>query len=104
MQYLSKSLLTGFFTLLLFATLVFFGVQWILPGDFASQFAFSLGSESMQELQETLGLNLPQWQQYLTWFSHIVRGDFSYMYSLSGRLQPVFSSGHECASGNYFCL
>ncbi len=89
LQYISKTLLSGLLTLFLFTTLVFFGIQILLPGDFVSQYVFALGSEGTQELREALGLNLPLWQQYLAWLNHIAHGDFGLTYSLQGQGQPV---------------
>jgi len=89
LRYIGKTLISGVFTLFLLSTVVFFGIQAILPGDFASQFVLSIGSEGTQELRETLGLDMPLWQQYLTWLGHIARGDFGYTYSLQGFGAPV---------------
>lgn len=92
LRYLLKSFFYGLLVLFLFATIVFFGVQAILPGDFASQYALSLGSEGAEELRETLGLDLPVWQQYLMWLQNALRGDLGYTYSFSGRGQSVLSA------------
>jgi peptide/nickel transport system permease protein len=75
--------------LYLFATLVFFGAQSILPGDFVSYYEFVLNDHQAEALRDELGLDQPLHQQYLSWLSHLVRGDLGHAYSATGRRPPV---------------
>jgi peptide/nickel transport system permease protein len=83
-RYIAKRLLSGFIILFLFQTALFFAVQIILPGDFASQYAMMLSPDQIQELRHQLNLDLPLWERYLNWVWNLVRGDLGRSYSLQG--------------------
>ncbi len=61
-------------------TLNFF-LPRLMPGDPATalfaRFRGQLGPEAMESLRETFGLaDAPLWKQYLTYLSHVLKGDF----------------------------
>ncbi len=64
-------------TLFLASLLVFFS-RFLVPGDPVN---FLLrgrtpSPEAIAEVKELYGLDLPPWQQYLTWLSGVLQGDF----------------------------
>ena len=89
LSYILKRLLSGFFILFSFVTIVFFATEIILPGDYVSQFALFLSSKEAAELRTQLGLDLPIWQRYLYWLFNLATGNLGYSYSLSGQGAPV---------------
>lgn len=79
-----KRLLSGLVVLFLFQTAIFFAVQLIIPGDFASHFALMLSRSEIQELRQVLGLDLPIWERYLNWLQNLLRGDLGRSFTLRG--------------------
>jgi peptide/nickel transport system permease protein len=75
--------------LFVFVTLVFFGTQAILPGDFVSQFALGLSNRESEEIRQSLGLDLPLGERYLHWLSQLLHGDLGRSFSIEGVGQPV---------------
>ncbi|MBC8504412.1 MAG: ABC transporter permease [Anaerolineales bacterium] len=84
-KYLIKQFFASVIKLILFLSLMFFVIQWIMPGDFVDQFAMFLNRAERENLRESLGLDLPMFQQYWLWISGIFRGDLG----LSGFGFPV---------------
>jgi peptide/nickel transport system permease protein len=62
-------------TLGLFATLVFFLVQSVMPGDFIDSLGPGIPAEERQQIVQELGLDRPLWRQYLGWVGGVVHGD-----------------------------
>jgi peptide/nickel transport system permease protein len=75
-RFIFKRFLWAVLTLFLFATVMFFLVQVIIPHDFTVQFAMGMTRTQREALQEELGLHLPLWQQYLNWFRNFLNGNF----------------------------
>ena len=75
---------------LFIVSIVIFLIIHITPGDPAS---IMLGDQATEEevniLREQMGLNLPIYQQYITWFINIFQGDFGYSYFMD---QPVLQA------------
>lgn len=75
-KYLLKRLLSAV-PVLFIVSIVIFLIIHITPGNPA---AVILGQEATKEqiveLEESLGLNLPLYEQYLSWVSGVIRGDF----------------------------
>ncbi len=84
-KYLIKQAAASIIKLFLFLSLMFFVIQWVMPGDFVDQFAMFLNGAERDRLRISLGLDLPLYQQYFQWISGIVRGDLG----LSGFGFPV---------------
>ncbi len=84
LRFIIKRFLSGLVVLFLFQTAIFFAVQLILPGDFASHFALMLSRDEIQELRQILGLDLPIWERYLNWLQNMVRGDLGRSFTLRG--------------------
>jgi ABC-type dipeptide/oligopeptide/nickel transport system permease subunit len=72
-RFLTRRLLGGVFTLLLFLTGLFFLVNMLIPGDWTSQFI--MDGESRQALRESLGIDRPLAEQYWSWMSSVVSLD-----------------------------
>ena len=75
-RFILKRTLWALLTIFLFATVMFFLVQIIIPGDFTVQFAMSQTKSQREAMREELGLNLPLWQQYLNWIRNFFTGSF----------------------------
>ena len=91
LRYLLRRFLSGLILLLVFVSILFFVIQIILPGDFASQFALSLTSDQMQELRQQLGLDLPMWKRYFVWLSNLLRGNLGNSFTGFGVGAPVIT-------------
>jgi peptide/nickel transport system permease protein len=87
--YLARRVFSGLVTLFLFISLVFFGTQAILPGDFVSQFALGLSNSESEEIRQSLGLDLPLGERYLHWLGQLLRGDLGRSFSIEGMGPPV---------------
>jgi glutathione transport system permease protein len=76
LNYIIKRLLGLIPTLLIVAVLVFLFVH-MLPGDPARLIAGpEADAEVVALVRSQLGLDLPLWQQFLTWMGNVLRGDF----------------------------
>jgi len=84
--YLLRRLVWGLFTCVAVLTLVF-ALLRIIPGDPAQAMLGDQASQgAIEALRQQLGLNDPLWQQYVTFMSGVLTGDFGRSMS-SG--QPV---------------
>lgn len=73
--YVALRLVTSVPTLLAVLTVIFFAIR-TLPGDPALAILGDIATEeALVALRERLGLNLPIWQQYLTFLGGLVQGD-----------------------------
>jgi peptide/nickel transport system permease protein len=86
LTYVIRRALVAIPTLLGVATVVF-SLLRLLPGDPANLIAGPTATpESIANIRHQLGLDLPLWQQYLSFLGHLVRGDLG----ISSRTgQPV---------------
>lgn len=75
-RFLIRRTLWAALIIFLFATVMFFLVQIIIPHDFTVQFAMGQSQAQREAMQEELGLNLPLWQQYINWISNFFNGTF----------------------------
>ena len=75
-RFLFKRTLWAALIIFLFATVMFFLLQIIIPHDFTVQFALGLTRAQREVMQEELGLHLPLWQQYTNWLSNFFNGTF----------------------------
>jgi peptide/nickel transport system permease protein len=75
-RFLIRRTLWAVLIVFLFATMMFFLVQVIIPHDFTVQFALSQSRAAREAMQEELGLNLPLWQQYINWIANFFNGNF----------------------------
>jgi peptide/nickel transport system permease protein len=91
LRYLLRRFLSGLILLFLFVSILFFVIQIILPGDYASQYALSLTDDQMQELRQQLGLDLPIWQRYVLWLSNLVRGNLGNSFTGFGVGVPIMT-------------
>jgi peptide/nickel transport system permease protein len=76
LKYIARRLLEAIPTIFLVLTLVFF-VMRILPGDPAiAALGDVAGPEQIERFRERMGLNAPLWQQYLSFITNTLQGDF----------------------------
>jgi peptide/nickel transport system permease protein len=75
-RFLIRRTLWAALVIFLFATVMFFLIQIIIPQDFTVQFALSQSRAQREAMQEELGLNLPLWRQYFNWISNFFNGTF----------------------------
>lgn len=68
-RYLGRRLISGLVTLFLFVTLLFFGVNLLVPGDYVNQFI--LTGPASEVLREQLGLDRSLWEQYVSWIAGV---------------------------------
>jgi len=73
-RYVLGRILAGVVGILVFLTVIFFGVRLLVPGDFADNFAVG-GGGVQGTIREALGLNTPLWQQYLLWIGRTLTLD-----------------------------
>lgn len=72
---LAQRISLGLLLIFLVSLLIFVGTQ-ILPGDVAqSILGQSATAESLANLREELGLNMPAYQRYLGWLAGVLHGD-----------------------------
>jgi peptide/nickel transport system permease protein len=63
---------------LLFATIVIFGLLELVPGDPAAVIAGETATaQRIADIRHMLGLDLPWWEQYLRWLAGALHGDLS---------------------------
>jgi peptide/nickel transport system permease protein len=75
LEYLLHQGVLSLVKLLVFATLVFFLIQIVMPGDFVDQFSLSMTAAEQAEMRQDLGLDLPLWERYLKWMNDLFRLD-----------------------------
>ena len=74
-RYVAKRLLLGICAIFVLATITFFLMK-IIPGNPFHRENKTLSAEQMAKLNEQFGLDKPLFQQYLTYMSRAIRGDF----------------------------
>ena len=93
--YIFKRLLTLVPTLVSASVLVFLFIH-LIPGDPA---AVLLGDTATPEeiavLTQELGLDKPLWQQYIAWFSNVLKGDFGNSLFFKTPVLSVIADGAE---------
>jgi len=89
-RYLLGRLLSGFFTLYVFVTLLFFLINLTVPGDFTSQFI--LTADQRSSFQQQLGLDRSLWEQYWAWLQALATFDFGVSYSGVGVTDAIRSA------------
>lgn len=68
-------------------SIAIFLIVHLTPGDPAAAIlGLEASEEQIQELNETMGLNLPIYQQYFNWVSGVLQGDFGDSYFMN---EPV---------------
>lgn len=77
-RYLLKQFLLSLFKLFLFASLMFFLIQIIMPGDFVAQFVFFLNAAEREVLSAQLGLDQSLPVRYVNWLGNLLQGDLGF--------------------------
>lgn len=80
-RYLIRQTLLSLVKLFLFATLMFFFIQLLMPGDWVDQFSLFTSKAEQDVLRAQLGLDLPIWQRYLFWLRQLVTLDLGGSFS-----------------------
>lgn len=83
MLYVIKRTGQAFVVLAGVVTLIFFILR-LVPGDPVSVIAPSATLEAKAELRSRLGLDLPLWEQYISFLGDIIKGDFGQSYFFQG--------------------
>lgn len=101
-KYISRRILQALLVIFL-VTIIAFLLMSVLPGDAAITILGidAADTEKLQMMREKLGLDKPLWEQYWTWFVHMLQGNFgdSYHYNrtvsdlLSDRIPVTFCLG-----------
>ena len=79
-KYLVGRLAGGLVTLAIFATILFFMTDLLMPGDFVSRFTLSLTDAQMGELRNYLGLDRPLLERYLEYMRGLATGNLGLSY------------------------
>jgi peptide/nickel transport system permease protein len=80
-RYLIRQSVLSLVKLFIFATLMFFFIQLLMPGDWVDQFSLFLDSGEREEMRVQLGLDLPVWERYLQWLRQLVTLDLGYSFT-----------------------
>lgn len=82
-QYTGKRLFAAIPVIIGLTVIVFF-IMALIPGDPATAILGSYATpENVAALNSQLGLDKPLWQQYFTWVTNMLQGDFGRSYSLN---------------------
>lgn len=79
-RYLAGRILAGVVTLVVFATLLFFLTDLLMPGDFVTRFTLQMSDAQLAELREYLGLDRPLLERYLDYMGGLATGDLGLSY------------------------
>jgi peptide/nickel transport system permease protein len=79
-RYLAGRILAGVVTLVVFATLLFFLADLLMPGDFATRFTLEMSDAQLAQLREYLGLDRPLLERYLDYMGGLATGDLGLSY------------------------
>lgn len=64
-------------TMLFLISIFAFAIIYAAPGDISNSYiTMDMTAEQIEDLREHLGVNKSLPEQYLNWFSHVIRGDF----------------------------
>jgi peptide/nickel transport system permease protein len=74
--FLLRRLLSGLLGLAVFASIMFFLSDWLVPGDYASIFG-----SGAAEVRRNLGLDRPVWVRYWEWMGQLATGNLGTSYS-----------------------
>jgi peptide/nickel transport system permease protein len=74
-RYLVRQALLSVAKLFVFATLMFFFIQSLMPGDFVDQFSMFMNQAERDALRSQLGLDLPIHERYLRWLQQLTTLD-----------------------------
>lgn len=77
--YIVRRLLQGLVTLVLVSLIVFLMVH-VIPGGPLSLYVHNPRVTALQlaRLRHSMGLNVPIWLQYVSWVTHVIRGQLGY--------------------------
>jgi peptide/nickel transport system permease protein len=91
-SFILKRLGLALITLFILSLIVFFAAQ-VLPGDPARSILGPLAAPSaVKALSHQLGTDKPVIDQYWTWISHIVQGQFGQSYQYRSAIGPLLGS------------
>lgn len=79
-RYLAGRIAAGVVTLVVFATLLFFLTDLLMPGDFVTRFTLQMNDAQLAQLREFLGLDRPLLERYLDYMGGLATGDLGLSY------------------------
>jgi peptide/nickel transport system permease protein len=79
-RYLAGRILAGVVALVVFATLLFFLTDLLMPGDFVTRFSLQMSDAQLAQLREYLGLDRPLLERYLDYMGGLATGDLGLSY------------------------
>ena len=79
-RYLAGRILAGLLTLVVFATILFFLTDLLMPGDFVTRFTLQLSDAQLAELRSYLGLDRPLLERYIEYMQGLATGDLGLSY------------------------
>lgn len=79
-------------TMVILITIVFFGVNLLIPYSYATQFWFVGGPEAVARVTEALGLDRPLLERYMEYMAGVIRGDLGREFGGSSVLALVGSA------------
>ena len=74
-RYLAGRVLAGLVTLVIFATILFFMADLLMPGDFVTRFTLAMNDAELAELREFLGLDRPVLTRYVEYMRGLATGN-----------------------------
>ncbi len=89
-RFVLRRVISGFITLFVFVTLLFFLLNVTIPGDFTSQFI--LTADQRSSFQEQLGLDRTLWEQYWAWLTALATLDFGVSFTGVGVADAIRSA------------
>jgi oligopeptide transport system permease protein len=84
LNYVLRRAIYMIITLWIIITATFFLMK-LLPGDPFGEASAKLPPDNLRILKEQYGLDKPEWQQYLTYFGHVLQGDLGVSYQFPNR-------------------
>ena len=79
-KYLAGRLFAGLITLVVFATILFFMTDLLMPGDFVTRFTLALTDAELAELRNYLGIDRPLLERYVEYMRGLATGDLGLSY------------------------
>lgn len=86
LKVIAKRLGNALFSLIGLVTLVFFMIFATPGGPAYSILGVRASPAAVAELNRQMGLNRPVWEQYLTWWWHLVHGNLGYSFTEHARV------------------
>lgn len=91
MKYFAKKIFALIITLFIVSLLAFLAIQ-VIPGDWvSSKMGTSATPEQIEEMRESMGLNVPVLERYWDWLTAFLQGDFGTSYAYNMPVQDMIA-------------